>query len=44
VETNAKYADYSAVFVEGVGHFLHLENPEVVNRHIRGFLAEIERQ
>ena len=44
VETNAKYADYSAVFVEGVGHFLHLEDPEAVNRHIRAFLAEIERQ
>jgi len=43
VETNANYADYSAVFVEGVGHFLHLENPGVVNRHIRGYLEELAK-
>ena len=42
-ETNSKYADFNAVFIEGVGHFLHLENPAEVNRHILTFIEEIER-
>ncbi|MBN1093735.1 alpha/beta hydrolase [Blastococcus sp. TML/M2B] len=29
-----------AVVVEGAGHFLHLERPDEVNRHILGFLAD----
>jgi pimeloyl-ACP methyl ester carboxylesterase len=29
-----------AELVPGTGHFLHLEAPDVVNRHILGFLAE----
>ena len=27
------------VIVDGAGHFLHLEQPDLVNRHILGFLA-----
>jgi len=42
VEINKKYADFDAVFVEGVGHFLYLENPEEVNRHLLAFINEIE--
>ena len=42
VETNGKYADFDAVFVDGVGHFLHLENPETVNRHLLTFLTSLE--
>jgi pimeloyl-ACP methyl ester carboxylesterase len=40
-ETNRKYADFEAVFVPGVGHFLHLEDPDTVNRHICAFLSEL---
>ena len=43
VKTNSKYADFKAVFVQGVGHFLHLENPEKVNHHLRIFLTELEQ-
>lgn len=39
VEINRKYADFDAVFVEGVGHFLHTENPREVNRHLSAILA-----
>jgi pimeloyl-ACP methyl ester carboxylesterase len=42
VEINKKYADFDAVFVDGVGHFLYLENPEEVNRHLLAFVSEIE--
>lgn len=42
VETNGKYADFDAVFVDGVGHFLHIENPEMVNRHLLTFLTSLE--
>jgi len=44
VETNGKYADFDAVFVEGVGHFLHLEDPQSVNHHLKIFLKELEGQ
>jgi len=43
VETNSKYADFDAVYVEGVGHFLHLENPGEVNRQLRAALTELEQ-
>lgn len=42
IEINKKYADFDAVFVDGVGHFLYLENPEEVNRHLLAFINEIE--
>ena len=42
VETNSKYADFEAVFVHGVGHFLHLEEPIEVNRRLKDFLAGFE--
>ena len=43
LETNQKYADFDAVAVKGVGHFLHLEKPDEVNRHLLYFLSEIEK-
>jgi len=43
VETNKKYADFDAVFVQGVGHFLQLEKPNDINRHLRIFLNELEQ-
>jgi len=42
VEINKKYADFNAVFVDGVGHFLHLENPKEVNHHLFTLLNEID--
>ena len=44
VEINQKYADFDAAFVNGVGHFLYLENPKEVNRNILTFLKEIEHE
>lgn len=43
LETNKKYADFDAVAVKDVGHFLHLEKPEEVNQHLMYFLSEIEK-
>jgi len=43
VITNNKYADFDAVFVDSTGHFLHLEKPEEVNKHLRNYLTELER-
>jgi pimeloyl-ACP methyl ester carboxylesterase len=42
VEGNRRYADYDAVVVEGVGHFLHMERPEQVNEHLLSFIAELD--
>ena len=42
VESNGKYADFDAVFVEGVGHFLQLEDPERVNQHLLTFVTSLE--
>ena len=42
VEINKKYADFDAAFVNGVGHFLYLENPQEVNSNLLTFLKEIE--
>lgn len=35
VETNRKYADFDAVLVPGVGHFLQLERPAELNAQLR---------
>jgi pimeloyl-ACP methyl ester carboxylesterase len=32
VETNRKYADFDAVYMEDVGHYLHMTRPEEFNR------------
>jgi sigma-B regulation protein RsbQ len=39
IEINRKYADFDAVQVEGVGHFLMLEKPQVFNARLRDLLA-----
>jgi pimeloyl-ACP methyl ester carboxylesterase len=44
VKTNRKYADFDAVFVQGVGHFLHLEDPDAVNHHLRILVTELEQE
>jgi pimeloyl-ACP methyl ester carboxylesterase len=41
VETNRAYADFDAVVMEGVGHFLMLERPEEFNARLREILAEL---
>ena len=41
IETNRRYADFDAVLVDGVGHFLQLERPEAFNAHMREMLEQI---
>jgi pimeloyl-ACP methyl ester carboxylesterase len=40
VETNRRYADYRAVQMDGVGHYLRLERPAKFNKLMREFLKE----
>lgn len=42
IETNRRYADYDAAILEGVGHYLMLENPEEFNALLAAAIAEIE--
>lgn len=41
VAINRKYGDYDAVLMEGVGHYLQLEQPAEFNAHLRAVLAEL---
>jgi pimeloyl-ACP methyl ester carboxylesterase len=41
IEINRKYADFDAVLIEGVGHFLQLERPAEVNARLREVVAEL---
>ncbi len=41
VEANRKYADFDAVIMEGVGHFLQLERPDAFTAHLRDILAQL---
>ena len=42
VEANRKlYPDFDVRFVEGVGHFVQLENPQAFNRKLNSILKEI---
>ena len=40
IEINRKYADYDAVLVENVGHYIQLERPDQFNEHLRTTLQE----
>jgi pimeloyl-ACP methyl ester carboxylesterase len=39
IEINRKYADFDAVLIEGVGHFLQLERPAELNARLREVVA-----
>lgn len=41
IETNRKYADFDAVTIDGVGHYLQLEAPLEFNRHLRRIVEEL---
>ncbi|MCK5465430.1 MAG: alpha/beta hydrolase, partial [Bacteroidales bacterium] len=42
VEANRKlYPDFEVRFIEGVGHFVQLENPQAFNRKLNSILKEI---
>ena len=41
VDVNRRYADFDAELVQGVGHFLHLENPLEINVRIRRVVDEL---
>lgn len=40
VEVNRRYADYDAVLIENVGHYVQLERPDEFNAHLRSILQE----
>lgn len=42
IETNRQYADFDAVVVEGVGHYLLLEKPQEVNDHLATAFVELD--
>ena len=42
VETNQQYADFDAEIMDGVGHFLQLEEPEAFNALLAEAIADIE--
>ncbi len=44
IEHNRKYADYDAVLIEGVGHFLQLEKPDAFNAHLAEVLKELTQE
>ncbi len=41
IEANQKYADFDAVLMEGVGHYLMLEKPEEFNQLLGGTIEKI---
>jgi pimeloyl-ACP methyl ester carboxylesterase len=42
VENNRKlYPDFDVRFMDGVGHFIQLEDPGTFNRHLSNILSEI---
>ena len=41
IEGNRKYADFDAVIMDGVGHFLQLEAPAAFNGHLRRYVEEL---
>ncbi len=40
-ETNQKYADYDAIIMDRVGHFMMLDQPEAFNDNLAEILAEL---
>jgi len=43
-EINRKYADFDAVLMDDVGHFLMQEAPEEFNLHLRAVIADLETE
>lgn len=43
LESNRKYADFDAVLMDGVGHFLQLEKPKEFNALLSRFAAELAK-
>ena len=41
VEGNRKYADYNAILMDNVGHFIQLERPKEFNENLSNCLAEL---
>ena len=42
IDGNRQHADFDAVIIDGVGHYIQLEKPEEFNLHFRAFLAELD--
>jgi pimeloyl-ACP methyl ester carboxylesterase len=43
LETNRKYADYDAVLIDGVGHYLQLERPAEFNARLKEIVTALAR-
>ena len=43
IEANQEYADFDAALMDGVGHYLMLEEPEGFNRLLAGTINKIVR-
>lgn len=41
VAANRRHADYDVVYVEGVGHYLQLQEPRLFNERLRGVLEDL---
>lgn len=44
IEANREHADFDAVIMGGVGHFLHLEQPEAFNEELRKVLDKLDSE
>ena len=42
IEINRKYADFDAVLIENVGHYVQLERPEQFNEQLRAILQQFK--
>lgn len=43
IEGNRKFADFDAVTIENVGHFIQLERPAEFNEHLTRFAAQLSK-
>ena len=43
MDINRKYTDFDAVTMEGVGHFIQLEQPEEFNKYLRRWIEELDQ-
>ena len=44
IEVNRKYADFDAVIMKDVGHFLHLESPGQFNTYLHIYIEELKNE
>lgn len=42
IEANQKYADFDAILMDGVGHYLHLEKPDAFNTELAAIIEQFQ--